>query len=343
MKNNEFFAASNTGRGFVSGFGVVFDPKKYDAVYIIKGGPGTGKSTFMKKIGERAEELGYTVFYYRCSSDVRSYDGVAIEELKVCVLDGTAPHVTEAKFPGACEIIVDFYDAFDVTGLRKMRGRIEELSEACSERYGRAYKLLSVARDLFFERCRVCRTAYRADKAAAYALRLVSGMPKGFVAEDFIGTVCAEGYVRLPSFAFAADRVAAAVEYYGAEYLIITDVVRAAVKTGAAARASRFPVCDDFFDSVLFSGGLCVCTVGDDCPDGAKKLNTPRFTDNSKLLVERGYLRMVKKMYDSALDGAASEMKKALDLHGELEKIYTECTDFSVIDEILAETSERIF
>ena len=55
MTENRFFAASVGGAGFCSRFGEIFSPDRYDAVYIIKGGPGTGKSTFMKKIGEEAE------------------------------------------------------------------------------------------------------------------------------------------------------------------------------------------------------------------------------------------------------------------------------------------------
>ena len=44
------FLSANTTKGFVSLYGDFLKGKKQ---YIIKGGPGTGKSTLMKNIGAR--------------------------------------------------------------------------------------------------------------------------------------------------------------------------------------------------------------------------------------------------------------------------------------------------
>ena len=46
----KYFAAANTYTGFISYFDTVFDPEKFSRLYVLKGGPGTGKSSFMKKI-----------------------------------------------------------------------------------------------------------------------------------------------------------------------------------------------------------------------------------------------------------------------------------------------------
>ena len=54
----EFFAAANSGNGFVSFYSQIFGNDRIEQRYLIKGGPGTGKSTFMKKIAQRAEEKG---------------------------------------------------------------------------------------------------------------------------------------------------------------------------------------------------------------------------------------------------------------------------------------------
>ena len=47
MRNGirEFFAAANTEEGFYSIFESVFPPSALDKIFIIKGGPGTGKTT----------------------------------------------------------------------------------------------------------------------------------------------------------------------------------------------------------------------------------------------------------------------------------------------------------
>ena len=48
----EFFAGANSAEGFFSCFDSLYDPEK-DSFYILKGGPGTGKSTLMKRLSEK--------------------------------------------------------------------------------------------------------------------------------------------------------------------------------------------------------------------------------------------------------------------------------------------------
>ena len=57
----KYFAAANTEKGFCSLFGEIFAPEELSWLYIIKGGPGTGKSTFMRGVGEAARERGFDV------------------------------------------------------------------------------------------------------------------------------------------------------------------------------------------------------------------------------------------------------------------------------------------
>ena len=70
-ENERYFAAANSGDGFFSLFSEVFDRKKLDKIYILRGGPGTGKSTLMKKIGRRGEDEGFTVHYIARRMSVR--------------------------------------------------------------------------------------------------------------------------------------------------------------------------------------------------------------------------------------------------------------------------------
>ena len=74
-----FFAAANSRDGFVSFYGSIFGSENIKKRYLIKGGPGTGKSTFIRRVAGRAEAEGYSVEYYRCSSDPDSLDGALID------------------------------------------------------------------------------------------------------------------------------------------------------------------------------------------------------------------------------------------------------------------------
>lgn len=60
--------------------------------YFIKGRPGTGKSTIMKKIVKKAEELNLDVIKYYCASDSESLDMVLIKKLDTVIFDSTPPH-----------------------------------------------------------------------------------------------------------------------------------------------------------------------------------------------------------------------------------------------------------
>ena len=75
--------------------------------YFIKGRPGTGKSTFLKKLSKVLKENGFDVEEYYCSFDKESLDMVVSRELSVCVFDSTAPH---EKLPQReSDEILDFY------------------------------------------------------------------------------------------------------------------------------------------------------------------------------------------------------------------------------------------
>jgi len=83
--------------------------------YFIKGRPGTGKSTFLKKLCRHLTERGYDVEEYHCSFDPKSLDMVVSRELSFCVFDSTAPH---EKFPTRqSDEILDFYRESGLYGI----------------------------------------------------------------------------------------------------------------------------------------------------------------------------------------------------------------------------------
>jgi polynucleotide 5'-kinase involved in rRNA processing len=89
-KSRYLFPGSNTPEGFYSFYEEGL--KGLDKVFILKGGPGVGKSTLMRKIGQTMLERGYDLDFWQCSSDCDSIDGVIIPALSLAVIDGTAPH-----------------------------------------------------------------------------------------------------------------------------------------------------------------------------------------------------------------------------------------------------------
>jgi hypothetical protein len=85
------FPGGNTSKGFFSFYDQII-PEDAERIFVIKGGPGVGKSSFMKTIAEEFLKLGYDVEFHYCSSDNKSLDGLVIKKANVALLDGTAPH-----------------------------------------------------------------------------------------------------------------------------------------------------------------------------------------------------------------------------------------------------------
>lgn len=107
-----FFGAATSG-GYVEHIDSITE--NIEKRYFIKGRPGTGKSTFMKRLSRRALELGYDTELYCCGFDVHSADMVVIRDLSVCVFDSTAPH---EKFPERSnDEILDFYVHAGLSGI----------------------------------------------------------------------------------------------------------------------------------------------------------------------------------------------------------------------------------
>ena len=63
----------------------------------LKGGPGTGKSTLMKKIADAFS--GERISLYHCASDPHSLDAVVLEDRGIFAADATAPHESSTPLP----------------------------------------------------------------------------------------------------------------------------------------------------------------------------------------------------------------------------------------------------
>ena len=122
-----FFFGGSTPEGFSTQIAEHIGGREY-YTYILKGGPGTGKSRMMKRIAERFGETERVTRFY-CPADPDSLDAVMLHESKVIVVDGTPPHVFEPRFPGVCQEIVDLGRCWDKAVLRENREKIIEAGE----------------------------------------------------------------------------------------------------------------------------------------------------------------------------------------------------------------------
>ncbi len=139
-----YFLGANSRDGFVSLYRY-FPGDEHTFLHILKGGPGTGKSSFMRNIGQAAEAQGLEVHYVLCSGDPDSLDGIFIPALRLAWADGTAPHALE---PLAFGVDADYVSLgmFCSTPFQPGdRERIGELIQTYRGLYSAAYRALAQA------------------------------------------------------------------------------------------------------------------------------------------------------------------------------------------------------
>lgn len=139
------FPGNNTAYGFYSFYDQIV---RTDArrIFVIKGGPGVGKSTFMRKIGQELVERGYDIEQHCCSSDTGSLDGIYVPALDIAMIDGTAPHVVDPKNPGAVDEIIHLGDHWQVEGIEACKPVILATNREVGRLFRRAYGFLSAAK-----------------------------------------------------------------------------------------------------------------------------------------------------------------------------------------------------
>lgn len=116
--------------------------------YFIKGRPGSGKSTLMKKIAQHALDNGFDVEVYHCAFDPDSLDLVTIRELDLCIFDSTAPHEYFPSKPS--DEIIDIYDLAIKDGTdEKYKKQLAEIQNAYSEQIKAATEILKQAKSYY--------------------------------------------------------------------------------------------------------------------------------------------------------------------------------------------------
>lgn len=137
-KIRHMYPGGNTRYAFFSLYDHLAGPQAKRKI-VLKGGPGTGKSTFMKNVGNFFYERGLDIEYHWCSSDNESLDGVVIPDQQICLLDGTAPHIVDPAFPGAVDEIINLGQFWEREKIAWSRDAIIELSEIISRCFSLAY------------------------------------------------------------------------------------------------------------------------------------------------------------------------------------------------------------
>lgn len=150
MRGNirNYFPGGNTSIGFYSFYQYILGQREAEHIVCIKGGPGTGKSTFMRSIAEHFLDKGEDVDCFWCSSDPESLDGILLKERQIAFLDGTSPHIVDPVNPGAVDTILHLGEFWDGAAIRKHKDYIMQSSSIIKNWFNCAYNNLNAAASL---------------------------------------------------------------------------------------------------------------------------------------------------------------------------------------------------
>lgn len=338
FSDETFFSGANTRSGFKNLFSDLFDEADLDALYIIKGGPGTGKSTFMKKLALAAKERGAHTCTYFCGSDPDSLDAVtaALGDKSIAIIDGTSPHAYDARFPGAVSRILDFGTFWDESKLRPDRDKIITLATAKSNCYTRAYRYLNALAVIRFDVREISAKALDTVKMRSACTRLAAGFAKDHAT--------ASPTVRRRTFEGTTMRGICSIDFAPDTALIsVTDVewtypfFMSALSDALTAAGVSHTVLSDSTEPDIIRGlyidsaRIRVFPFAKK-PDGAvKNVNMARFVSTDKLKNSRNKRSFARKCAASVADGARESLAEAAKYHFTLEEIYKQAMDFAAL------------
>lgn len=250
-----FFLGANSGDGFYSLYDN-FANAPGDRLHLIKAGPGCGKSTFMKKLASRAEELGYAVEYILCSGDPESLDGVYIPALHLGFADATAPHVLEPRLfaVDSCYVNLGQFCAAIKSE------RIDEYTAKYRRMYKAAYGFLSAAKTMrkvqvpeLISNMDIISAEKRAESALLRELGKKRGVSReAHITRRFIrgissmGEVCLSGTVNK-----LCKRIYLVDDKLGLADAYLKHIANGVAERGENAIVCPSPLCPNELDAVL--------------------------------------------------------------------------------------------
>lgn len=340
-----FFLSSNSAEGFVSHFGDSYSASDGWRAYIIKGGPGTGKSTCMKNVAKKISDEGLDVHLIPCTGDPQSLDAVIIKEIKTIILDGTAPHVVEPKYIGACESLVDFGVSFDTNKLSESRAEIIALCKSMSDLYERAYRYIKAAGTLLNDTQRLASQCTDTEKATKFGTKIAERyipkrIGKGHETIRFLSGVTSKGLVYYRS---TIDKMGCNTIAICDEYGVASEIIMQRIHDIALERSQNIITClnplipNKKIDHIIFPDlKLAFITSNRFLPvgDAEHKIYSRRFTDASALRLRKSRISFNRRAMTELLENAADTMAESKTLHDELEKYYIGAVDFAMVDEL---------
>ena len=339
------FAGGTTPAGFVNFFDQIMPLENAQKRYFLKGASGSGKSTFMKKIAAGFEAAGLDTDIYHCANDSDSLDGVSVKQKGLCIIDGTAPHVSDPQAPIAVDVIIDFAQFIDGERVSRYMPEIKRLLREKKLLTDKARGYFAAAGSVYSAERAACGAAIKkADLRALtrewYKIFDSAGTPGGYGTDRimFLTAVTPDGVISFAETFLNGYKVYGLESEAGAG----TDIFLAELKEEANARGinteSFYCPLDPAKIEYLALPELktAFAVIGG---HGGYKGHVDEIIDFDGCY-DRDILSAAKSgieeggLLNALLDKTILLMKESRTIHSGIEKIYIRAMDFDMIDEM---------
>lgn len=340
-----FYLGANAPTGFYSLYDQLLDLETAEDLVILKGGPGCGKSTLMKRVARRAEEQGLLVEYIPCSGDPESLDAIVLPERRTAIVDGTAPHVVEPKYPGVVERYLNLGDCYDRAGLREVRREILPAMKGYKACYVRAYRCLDAASEISSDMRTIVVTPSVETKIARRAKGILSrevkktGEGGGVVRQRFLSAVTHKGMLaEFGTVDRLCKRVYELTDTYGLAHQMLTHLLAGAAAAGHEVIACPSPMAPDRLEHLLLPGlSLAFVTSSPSLPYGKRpyrRIRMDAMADPEAVRRSKARLRFSRKVSSALVDEAVDSLAQAKSMHDSLEGLYNPYVDFDKVHQM---------
>lgn len=346
------FLGANSAQGFASRYDQLLRAR-FDDLLIIKGGPGCGKSTFMRTVSAELTDAGYTPVYVHCSGDPDSLDGAIFPELRIAMVDGTSPHALEPTYTVACERYLDLTRFYDVDGTKKKRAELIALTDAYRACYRDAYHILCAADEVESER----REKIYAHMDFAKLERRTRGIlarelkgkntHTGSVSYAFLGgTTHAGELCRFDTAEALCPHIYELCDSAGLGNGALHMVCNAAAANGEYVLACQNPDRPKELQHVLLpERGVAFVTSNERIPYQGKayrRIRLDAMADGGLSRADKAKLRFLRRIERELREEAVEKLGEAKKMHDALEGVYHPFVDFAGVCDLAHAEAQRL-
>lgn len=358
-----YFPGNNTSRGFFSYYGYILSQKEANRMICIKGGPGTGKSTFLKKIGEAMEQKGENIDYLHCSADENSLDGILLPDKKIAFIDGTSPHVIDPVTPGAVDYIINFGEFWNEKKIAEDKEDILKFNGECSKWYKLAYHYLHAAKSISDNLSMVHQSGLEQSELYKLAAELIEREYKqypisikgGTIKKFFATGITPNGLISYVNSLIRPLKNIYLINvpegYRNQSFMQI--LMEGAVYRGFDVEVFYCPMDPEFSIEHIIVPALSLAFIttnkwhdlepwevsGEE--GELKEITLIDIADFQSIYFEeqnRGILTQSSKLYAELIDEAVRGLSRAKEYHDMVERMYIRNMDFSKVDELIKNT-----